>query len=298
MEMKVLIVGGGLSGLHTAYTLDKAGIDYVLVEARSRFGGRILSCNYDEEDYDSSKPSYDLGPAWFWPGQVQMQALVDELDLTHKVFMQYSKGDALFENGPDIQRGISGISMQGSYRLNGGMGCLIEALQQKVRHKIECGMVFNNARVTDVHYEDGAIIATIHRGDEFETFRSSAVIMALPPRLAVNSIRFSPALSAQRMAELAALETWMAGQAKAVILYETPFWRKLGFSGDVVSQEGPMREIHDASPAEGGPYALFGFISVLPRQRQHNYDLLKVSIQEQLVKLFGPQASQARACSH
>jgi monoamine oxidase len=43
MQTDVLIVGGGLSGLCVAHLLSVAGIDFRLIEARNRLGGRILS---------------------------------------------------------------------------------------------------------------------------------------------------------------------------------------------------------------------------------------------------------------
>jgi len=41
IDAEYLILGGGLSGLHTAYLLEKAGKDYVLLEGSSRLGGRL-----------------------------------------------------------------------------------------------------------------------------------------------------------------------------------------------------------------------------------------------------------------
>ncbi len=40
---RILILGGGLSGLHTAYALERRGFDPLVIEARDRPGGRILS---------------------------------------------------------------------------------------------------------------------------------------------------------------------------------------------------------------------------------------------------------------
>lgn len=52
-----LIIGGGLAGLHTALRLEEAGTPYLLLEGRSRVGGRIAP--------GVANPSLDLGPAWF-----------------------------------------------------------------------------------------------------------------------------------------------------------------------------------------------------------------------------------------
>jgi monoamine oxidase len=82
----------------------------------------------------------------------------------------------------------------------------------------------------------------------------------------------------------------MAGHAKAVAVYDRPFWLEAGLSGDAMSRHGPVVEIHDASPATGGPYALFGFIGVPPRARS-DQQALRRQIQAQLIRLFGPEAA-------
>ena len=51
-----------------------------------------------------------------------------------------------------------------------------------------------------------------------------------------------------------------------------------------------MIEIHDASPADGGPYALFGFIGIPPAGRE-DVALLRQHLIAQLIRLFGPQAA-------
>ena len=40
---KVVVVGGGIAGLTTAYRLQKGGMDVNLYEARGRIGGRIFT---------------------------------------------------------------------------------------------------------------------------------------------------------------------------------------------------------------------------------------------------------------
>ena len=64
-ETNVAIIGGGLSGLHTARLLAGHGIDFLLIEAKERLGGRILGASVPWAD--ASRAQYDLGPTWFWP---------------------------------------------------------------------------------------------------------------------------------------------------------------------------------------------------------------------------------------
>jgi len=87
--MTTLIIGGGLSGLGLAETLQAKGHDYLLLEARDRFGGRILTEHY-QGGY------FDMGPAWFWPEQPRIAALIERLAL--QKFDQYADGVALFED--------------------------------------------------------------------------------------------------------------------------------------------------------------------------------------------------------
>jgi monoamine oxidase len=81
--------------------------------------------------------------------------------------------------------------------------------------------------------------------------------------------------------------TWMAGQAKFVAVYETPFWRKKGLSGDGVSEIGPLGEIHDACASIGAPHALFGFVGLPASARTgHDQDIIQAAT-EQLSRMFG-----------
>lgn len=290
MDTKVLIIGGGISGLHTAYTLARQGIDCKLLEARPRLGGRIMSRNWQLADYTDSLPAYDMGPAWFWPGQSHMENLVQELGLTESVFMQQETGDAVYENAEGkIVRGIQGISMAGSYRMRGGNAQLISALEKG----LSADTVMLNALVTQLEYIDAQesdIRASVTLDGKPITLNCEAVVIAAPPRVAVEQICFAPALPEPRITVLNGVQTWMAGHAKLLAFYDTPFWLEQGFSGDCVSQVGPMHEIHDASPAGDGPAALFGFMGV-PAVHRGDQQALKQAAIAQLVRLFGEQAA-------
>ncbi|WP_271952724.1 flavin monoamine oxidase family protein [Ruegeria faecimaris] len=275
--MQTLIVGGGLSGLVLAERLEAQGRDYMLIEARPRFGGRIMT-QHLEAGY------FDMGPAWFWPGQPRIAALIDRFGLTK--FDQFADGAQTFEDEHgNVQRGQGFSLMEGSWRLKGGLAALTDALANRLPdHRKQL-----NAPVVKLDMSGDQCIATTAKGEQIHTDQA---VLAVPPRVAAE-IAFSPALSAEAAQTMKGIATWMAGQAKAVAVYDKPFWRKQGLSGDAMSRKGPMVEIHDASPPEGGPYALFGFIGVPPQGRADE-QLLRQHLRAQLTRLFGPEAAEPR----
>lgn len=287
MQVKVLIIGGGLSGLHTAFELQKREVDFVLIEARDRLGGRIFSRNWNSSTYIFDQPGYDLGPAWFWPGQRRMESLVQELALGDSVFTQIGEGDALYEDAQGaVQRGVGGVSMAGSYRMQGGMNQIIRRIEEHIpAEKIQL-----NSEAVHIGYDHESISTTVLTDGEEQCIHSQSVIIAMPPRLAVTDLTFEPSLASNRVQELSGIATWMAGHAKVLAFYDQPFWRTQGLSGDAISHCGPLQEIHDASPDTEGPYALFGFIGVPVKQRHNQGDALRKASIDQLARLFGAAA--------
>src|SRR5262249_30523357 len=83
------------------------------------------------------------------------------------------------------------------------------------------------------------------------------VVVAVPPVLAPN-IDFSPALpSAKRKL----LEQIVPGNlAKLEAIYDRPFWRDQGLSGQGVSITGVGTLPFDNSPPDGGPGIVFSFV--------------------------------------
>ena len=264
MQTDVLIVGGGLSGLSLADHLTRAEVDFRLVEAQQRLGGRILT-------EQVAGGQFDLGPAWFWPGQPRMAELVRRFSLP--VFEQYADGDLIHQDASGaVQRGRGFASMQGSLRVGGGMGGLINALSAAVGPDRVTGAT----RLLALQRQKGWIRATLENAGKVLEAQAKRVVLAVPPRVVAGGVSFLPVLDLRQTEAMARIPTWMAGQAKIIAVYDEPHWRKAGLSGDAMSQYGPMVEIHDASPIEGGPYALFGFVGVPPDARAaHKDELLR-----------------------
>ena len=83
------------------------------------------------------------------------------------------------------------------------------------------------------------------------------VIVAIPPTLA-GRIRYSPALPALRDQLTQRLP--MGTVIKCIAVYDRPFWRDEGLTGQATSDTGPVRLTYDNSPPDGSPGALLGFI--------------------------------------
>lgn len=289
MRTHVLIIGAGLSGLHTAYECHKKSIDYFLLEARERLGGRILSAQAGHQNYDAKQAAFDLGPSWFWPGQQRMQSLIEELDLKSNIIPQSSIGTGIYEdNQGNIQRGVDGISMAGAYRLSAGIGQLVHALQQTLDSK----RVLNNCAANQVSLKGNIINTQFDTASEVKEISSDYVVLAMPPRVALANIEFTPGFSNARIRQLNEIATWMAGHAKLVCVYENKFWQQQGYSGDVISHKGPLQEIHDASSEGGELNALFGFIGVAPANRLNREHEIKQLAIAQLTRLFGSEAAK------
>lgn len=104
-----------------------------------------------------------------------------------------------------------------------------------------------------VQDDDGVTIVTDEEQKKFDR-----VIVAVPPALA-GRIRYEPALPTPR--DQLTQRMPMGSVIKCIAFYEEPFWRKDGWSGEVVADDGPVRIVFDDSPGDASSGALLGFIA-------------------------------------
>ncbi len=282
----VLIVGGGLAGLALAWQCQQRGIEYQLVEARDRLGGRVLS---HAVGLGSRLAHVDVGPSWFWPGQPRIAQLIGQLKL--QAFDQFSDGATAYEDERGhVSRNRGYASMQGAFRLQGGIGALTTALSA---HLDASRIALNCAAQKISIVGDGLQTEVTLGATAVRRIQSRRVALAVPPRVIAQSINLSAVVNPTELAALQAIPTWMAAQAKVVAVYERPFWREAGWSGDAISRRGPLVEVHDASGAPGAPdalYALFGFVGVPAAARHGQAETLLEHARQQLARLFGDAA--------
>jgi monoamine oxidase len=148
-----------------------------------------------------------------------------------------------------------------------------------------------------VKQDDTSWVLSGKKDGENESIKAVHVVLAAPPRALLQNIDLAQYFPATLSQKLLATPTWMAAQAKFVVIYQRPFWREEGLSGDVFSRIGPMVELHDASTDSandtGSTYALFGFVGVPSSVRnQHESGVFEQHCLHQLVDVFGEPARQ------
>ncbi|HEX2483763.1 MAG TPA: FAD-dependent oxidoreductase [Myxococcota bacterium] len=118
--------------------------------------------------------------------------------------------------------------------------------------------------------------------------RAARALVAMPPLLA-GRIEYAPALPAARTA---LTERFPMGAAiKCIAVYEKAFWRDDGFSGELISDGGPVGFALDATKP-GGPPALVGFIEGAPARAwgARAPEARRLAVLGQLAGFLGPEA--------
>ncbi|MFC2186964.1 flavin monoamine oxidase family protein [Fulvivirgaceae bacterium LMO-SS25] len=88
-KIDVIVIGAGVSGLTTAKILKQIGLQVLVLEARDRVGGRVLS------QQTSFKDKIDLGGQWIGPKQEKITSLCTEMGI--EVFKQYNTGKKVLD---------------------------------------------------------------------------------------------------------------------------------------------------------------------------------------------------------
>ena len=165
--------------------------------------------------------------------------------------------------------------------VDGGAGSIAQKIADQLGDAVRC-----NAPVRLITQRDDRVL--VDTGDLEVTARDA--IVSVPPALALD-IAFDPVLPNDRRALYRAA---VAGpESKTLVVYDEPFWRADGLSGQTADPHSACEVTLDASPANGTPgvIASFTFGSVA-----ENLDALdpaerKQYVLEALTARLGPRAA-------
>ncbi len=253
-----------------------------LFEARERLGGRILTVATAE-----TGAMVDLGPTWFWPDtQPLIKNLVAELGLVS--IPQHDDGSSLHLSDPDKapDRVVGKLLHAGARRLPGGMGQLIELIARE----LPPDLVYLDHALTEVRDCADRVVLTFGNGDDIVEVSARHIVLAVPPRLLEERVRFTPPLDQATREAMQGCATWMAAQAKVVFPYSRAFWRDAGQSGNAFAthEQAVVGEIFDACNGDASQAALGGFLALSPDMRADFSVGLPLLMTSQMVQVFGP----------
>ncbi len=280
----LLVVGAGLAGLVAAAELHTAGVSVRVWEARDRIGGRCWSMPVGPDAV-----RLDLGAAWHWGEHQRVRELAERLGV--KRVRQHEPGIAVRETTADapVERFEWPETPPPSWRLAGGAQTLHERLAARLP---EDAIRFEH-RLTALRRTDRGVRAAATTPDGGRTKKVEAVVLAVPPRLAVHTVHFDPPPGSDVMEAMRAMPTWMSHTGKAAVTYDHPFWRGAGLAGRVKSEVGPVHDWHDAVTPDGRA-AVVGFMhppgpdSLTPADPDEREEALV----RQLVHCFGEDAAE------
>ena len=131
---------------------------------------------------------------------------------------------------------------------------------------------------------DGVVV----RADGAEV-RAAHAIVAVPVPLGA-AIAWSPALPYDRVGLVQRMA--MGSVVKCMAVYDEPFWRADGLSGQAAALDGPVKVVYDNSPPGGRPGVLLGFFEARAAQAAMRMGVedRRTTVLTAFARFFGPRA--------
>jgi monoamine oxidase len=147
--------------------------------------------------------------------------------------------------------------------------------------------VILGAPVRAIRAQEGSVVVRSDAGEH----RAARVIVAIPPALA-GRIDYDPPMPGAR--DQLTQRMPLGSVVKCVAIYDRPFWREKGLSGEAITDEGAVKLVFDDSPEDGSHGALLGFM--LGADARSWGDRSDAERREaalgSFARLFGPEAAR------
>jgi monoamine oxidase len=202
-----------------------------------------------------------------------------ELSMLFVLFYIASSGDQ--NNAGTFERNFDTRGGAQMSRFIGGSQLIALTVAQQLGDRI-----ILSSPVRRISQGAGSVTITSDRA----TVTAKQVIVAMPPTLA-GRIDYEPILPFQR--DQLTQRYGQGTLTKVAAVYDTPFWREQGLTGQCLSTAGPISASFDDSPPDGSPGIVFGFVG---GDQARSYATMsaaarQAAVVDQLVGFFGSQAS-------
>ena len=199
------------------------------------------------------------------------------------------KGATLLEglhqvnSGPDLETMLASNGGLHQKRVEGGMATVLEAMAARLGDTVRL-----DSEVAKVAYGERSATITLVNGEQIE---ARQVVVTLPPRLAVE-LDYDPPLPLWR--KEAAEKVAPGNVIKAFLIYDHPFWRDRGFSGQSSADEGAVRVTFDTTADNSNRGHLMGFFEGADADSlsRRSVTLRERAFVDSVVRTFGETAAR------
>jgi monoamine oxidase len=246
-QKSIGIVGGGLAGMSAAFFLKQKGLNATILEARDRLGGRIYT------QYSDLEAPVELGATWLGKKHKHLLELLSELGIG--IYEQYMGEYAVYDpiSTSPAQIVQMPFNPDPTFRIKNGSSELINQLSKL----IDPNSIYLNSTVISVKSHENKLVVETEK----QTFVFDKLIITLPPKLFLDSIKFTPSLPEELKEIGQKTHTWMSESIKVALTYERPFWKTAQPIGSIFSNTGLVSEMYDHCNFEASRFALKGFIN-------------------------------------
>lgn len=263
-EVDTLIIGAGLSGSYIANKLTTFNRSVIVLDARSRIGGRLLTAN--------GQGGVDLGGAWIWPrSEYVMNRALQEYNV--KTVPMWYDG-AVFARSHNGQHhvirdhaGNYAACGAGAVRVVGGAFGFVQKLLKDDPNL----SIWLSKRVTRIEYDESGALVHYQSASKCnessaktDTIRCRSVVLAAPPKVLINTIQFVPPLPKEKSDSMHATPTWMEDYGKVAISFKENWWRREKMSAISIDQIGAVQtwwEACSGRDGDGTQPTLAGFVT-------------------------------------
>lgn len=197
-EGNVIIIGAGAAGMAAATLLEQNGIDYSILEATSRYGGRL------EQNTRFADFPLDLGAEWIHQDKSILNRLTGKPEtspasrelIRYSPSDVYSLDDGVYEKVPSYLLKLIQWSYP-EYKFKNSTW--FSFVQEHFASHVESKIIYNSP-VTAIDYSGNKVIVTTLNGQQYLADKViSTVSIGV---LKANYIRFIPELTQQKQAAI------------------------------------------------------------------------------------------------
>jgi monoamine oxidase len=197
-----------------------------------------------------------------------------DLSMLHVLFYSHASGS--------FQRLIDTTGGAQQDRFTGGSALIAQRLAENLGNIVRL-----DAAVGRIEVAGDTVTATTAAGQ----FEGRQIIVTAPPLLA-GRISYQPALPAWR--DQLTQRTPMGSVIKCQVIYDEPFWRADGLSGQATGDVAGSRVVFDNSPPDGTPGILLAFLEGDEARRlgREPLEVRRQVVIDSLAGYFGPRAGK------